>query len=85
MFTMHDDHRPLPLKAHLVGRGIAQAAFADRIGISSTRLCSMLNRKLPITKRVALAVARELGVGLDEASLLVGEPSSWSGGHRALS
>lgn len=77
------DQRPLPVRGHLVNQGLTVTDLAARLGITRQHLASVLNGKVPLTRELASAIARDLGLGLDEAGLLLGSPSTWSAGRQS--
>lgn len=72
---------PLPIKGHLANRGITHSELAKRLGMSRPYVCEVINRRRPVSRTFALAVAQELDLALDEVSVLLGQPSSWGRGR----
>lgn len=72
---------PLLVRGHLVNRGISVTDLAARLGLTRQHVASVLNGKVPLTQGVASAIARELDLGLEEAALLLGPPSTWTPGR----
>lgn len=73
--------RPLLVRGHLVNRGVTITDLASRLGLTRTHVASVVSGRAPLTAEVARAIAQELGLGLEEAALLLGPPASWSPGR----
>lgn len=82
MASMTERTLPLPVKGHLVNQGDTIQGLAERVHVSHQHLCGVLNRKAPLTRNLALAIAAELGLTLDEAALLLGPAATWTPGRR---
>ncbi len=83
MVTMATERsqRPLPVKGFLINQGLTITDLARRIGASREHVVRALNRREPLTRDLALAVAVDLGLGVDEVALLLGPPSTWARGR----
>lgn len=75
------NQRPLLVRGYLVNHGLTVTDLAAALGLTRSHVAAVLNGKVPLTREVASAIARELGLGLEEASVLLGPPASWSPGR----
>lgn len=75
------DHRPLPLRGHLVNQGITLQDFADSVGRSPSYVSRVLHGKRPVSRDFAVDAADRLGLSLDEAALLLGPRETWGRGR----
>lgn len=74
-------HPPLGLRAWLVQHRISVRALAVSVGRDPDYLSKVLQRRLPLTQSLALAIVETLRLGPDESLLLLGHPSSWGRGR----
>lgn len=78
----HDRRRPLPLRGFLANQGLTITELAKRVGYAPETLIRVIGRQQPLSRDLALAIATELGLDLDQAHLLLGPPGSWVHGRR---
>lgn len=65
---------PHPLQAYLAGRGISQAAFSTRVGISKQQINNVLRGRSRLSMPAALRVVTATGGEISLADLANWEP-----------
>jgi hypothetical protein len=78
----HNRRRPLPLRGFLVNQGLTITELAERVGYAPETLIRVIGRQKPLSRDLALAIATELSLDLDQAQLLLGPPGEWVPGRR---
>jgi len=75
----------MKLRDWMYERGISQAKFAERLGITRSYLSALICKLKSPGKKVALAVEKETEGDISASSILTGEAFGYSGRKKRVS